>query len=124
MGCGQIVGVTGGQVVNIEGDPDHPINRGSLCSKGSALSQLAMVDGEVNPRRLQKVRYHAPGSDRWEEKSWDWAVEEIALPWHWGYVGLSRGDSANVLTARIADSNTMLPEYRAFLCQVRAKAGE
>lgn len=50
-------------------------------------------------------------------------VHQIALPWHWGYAGLCRGDSANVLTARVADSNTMIPEYRAFLCEVRGKAG-
>ena len=46
-------------------------------------------------------------------------VHQIAMPWHWGYVGLSTGDSANLLTARVADSNTMIPEYRAFLVRVR-----
>lgn len=46
-------------------------------------------------------------------------VHQIAIPWHWGYVGLSTGDSANLLTARVADSNTMIPEYRAFLVQVK-----
>jgi formate dehydrogenase major subunit len=65
--------VAGGKVINIEGDPDHPINRGSLCSKGAALSQIPS-----NERRLTKVRYRAPGSDRWEEKSWSWAIQEIA----------------------------------------------
>lgn len=77
-GCGQIVATMAGRVVNIEGDPDHPINQGSLCPKGSALSQLAMVEGDVNPRRLSEVLYRAPGSDEWEEKSWDWAIPEIA----------------------------------------------
>ena len=60
-------------VVHIEGDPDHPINRGTLCPKGITLKQNI-----VNDRRLTKVRYRAPGSDHWEEKSWDWAVDRIA----------------------------------------------
>jgi formate dehydrogenase major subunit len=78
VGCGAIVATQGNRVVNIEGDPDHPINQGSLCSKGMALAQLNTVDGKVNSNRLQKVRYRAPGSSTWEEKSWDWAIETIA----------------------------------------------
>jgi formate dehydrogenase major subunit len=80
VGCGLIVtpDADGKKVVNIEGDPDHPINQGSLCSKGMAISQLNTVDGEINPRRLQKVRYRAPGSSTWEEKDWGWAIKEIA----------------------------------------------
>lgn len=79
VGCGAIVAAdaSGKTVINIEGDPDHPINQGSLCSKGMALAQLNTVDGEINPRRLQKVRYRAPGSSTWEEKDWDWAFTEI-----------------------------------------------
>ncbi len=73
VGCGMIVHTKGGRIVNIEGDPEHPINRGSLCSKGSAMYQVAN-----NERRLTKVQYRAPGSDRWEEKSWDWAMDRIA----------------------------------------------
>lgn len=73
VGCGLIVSTQEGKIVNIEGDPDHPINEGSLCSKGMSLYQVA-----VNERRLQKVRYRAPGSDKWEEKSWEWALPEIA----------------------------------------------
>jgi formate dehydrogenase major subunit len=45
-------------------------------------------------------------------------VHEIALPWHWGYVGLSTGDSANLLTARVADTNCMIPAYREFLADI------
>ncbi len=78
VGCGQIVGTTDGLLVNIEGDPDHPINQGNLCPKGNALHQLATVGQAANPRRLQQVKYRAPGSDRWEEKSWDWVINEIA----------------------------------------------
>ncbi len=73
VGCGMIVHTKDGKVVNIEGDPEHPINRGSLCSKGSALFQVAN-----NERRLTKVQYRAPGSAKWEEKSWDWAMKRIA----------------------------------------------
>lgn len=78
VGCGAIVAAQGKWVVNVEGDPDHPINQGSLCSKGMALSQLNTVDGKVNPHRLQKVKYRAAGSSEWEEKEWDWALDRIA----------------------------------------------
>jgi len=73
VGCGQIVAVENGKVINIEGDPDHPINEGTLCSKGSALYQVA-----VNPERLTNVMYRAPGGNHWEEVNWDWAIERIA----------------------------------------------
>lgn len=72
-GCGFIVHSDGHKAINIEGDPDHPINRGSVCSKGAALYQVAN-----NPRRLTKVRYRAPYSDHWEEKTWEWAIERIS----------------------------------------------
>jgi formate dehydrogenase major subunit len=78
VGCGAIVAAQDNRVLNIEGDPDHPVNQGSLCSKGMALAQLNTVDGEVNDRRLQKVKYRAPGAAEWEEKSWDWTLDQIA----------------------------------------------
>jgi len=46
-------------------------------------------------------------------------VHQIGLPWHWGYMGLSTGDSANVLTPHVGDANTMIPEFKAFLCDLR-----
>ena len=73
VGCGMVVSVKDGKIVNIEGDDLHPINRGSLCSKGEAVFQVAN-----NERRLQKVMYRGPGEDHWEEKSWDWALDRIA----------------------------------------------
>jgi formate dehydrogenase major subunit len=75
VGCGMIVYTDRktGKVINVEGDPDHPINEGALCAKGSALYQVA-----VNPERLTHVRYRAPYSDRWELKSWNWALDRIA----------------------------------------------
>jgi formate dehydrogenase major subunit len=80
VGCGAIVASAPGpdgklKVVNIEGDPDHPINRGSLCSKGQALAQINL---DVGGKRLRKPLYRAAGSLDWEEKSWEWTIEEIA----------------------------------------------
>ena len=73
VGCGQVVSSRGGKVIHIEGDPDHPISEGTLCSKGAAGIQVVN-----NSRRLQKVLYRKPNGVAWEEKSWDWALERIA----------------------------------------------
>jgi formate dehydrogenase major subunit len=73
VGCGALVFAKEGGVAHVAGDPDHPINEGSLCSKGKALLQVAN-----NERRLTKVRYRAPGAADWEDKDWDWAVQRIA----------------------------------------------
>ena len=74
VGCGVVVATDEkGHIVNTEGDPDHPINCGTLDSKSLGITQLSN-----SPDRLKTVRYRAPGSDRWEDKSWDWAVKEIA----------------------------------------------
>lgn len=76
VGCGLIVSTDSktGKIINIEGDSDHPINEGALCAKGSALFQTTAA----NPNRLSKVLYRAPYSDKWQEKSLDWAINEIA----------------------------------------------
>ena len=76
VGCGAIVHTSkkgDGRVINIEGDPDHVINRGSLCSKGAALSQLVENDG-----RVTEPMYRAPNSKEWQKVSWEWALTEIA----------------------------------------------
>jgi formate dehydrogenase major subunit len=73
VGCGQVVSTRSGNVINIEGDPAHPISEGTLCSKGASAIQVVN-----NPRRLQKVLYRAPGGTAWEEKTWDWALPRIA----------------------------------------------
>ncbi|OGO21547.1 MAG: hypothetical protein A2144_06965 [Chloroflexi bacterium RBG_16_50_9] len=73
-GCGFIVDAVDGKVVNIEGDPDHPINRGAACAKGGSLRQLSAD----NPWRLNKVLYRAPGGTDWQEKDWNWALDTIA----------------------------------------------
>ncbi|PYQ80759.1 MAG: molybdopterin oxidoreductase [Acidobacteria bacterium] len=80
VSCGVIIHTLGDraknaipQVVHVEGDPDHPINRGTLCPKGASLEQDI-----VNERRLLKPAVRRPGSDRWEDVSWDQAIAEIA----------------------------------------------
>ncbi len=73
VGCGIIVHSRDGKVVNAEGDPDHPISEGTLCSKGQSLYQIVN-----NPMRLTKPRYRAPGATEWKEVEWEWALDEIA----------------------------------------------
>lgn len=73
VGCGQVVSVVDGQIVRIEGDLQHPINEGAVCSKGAALFQV-----HRNPRRLRTVRYRAPGGRQWQDLSWDRAMAVIA----------------------------------------------
>jgi len=80
VGCGVILHGLGdraknarSELIHVEGDPDHPVNRGTLCPKGAGL-----LDFVRSPNRLRTVEYRAPGSDRWERKSWDWALGRIA----------------------------------------------
>lgn len=79
VSCGVILYTLGDRAANVtprlihvEGDPDHPINRGTLCPKGASLEQDI-----VNPRRLTRPQVRRPGSDRWEDISWDTAIDEI-----------------------------------------------
>ena len=80
VSCGVIIYTLGDkaknaipQVVHVEGDPDHPINRGTLCPKGSSLQQDIM-----NDRRLLKPQVRRPGGTDWEDISWEQAYTEIA----------------------------------------------
>ena len=73
VGCGILVHTNEGKVINTEGDPDHPVSEGSLCSKGGSLSQVIN-----NENRLRKPRYRAPGSAAWKDVEWDWALDKIA----------------------------------------------
>ena len=59
--------------MHVEGDPDHPINQGALCPKGATIKHNI-----VNDRRMTRPMYRAPGSDKWEEKSWDFMIDRIA----------------------------------------------
>lgn len=74
VGCGLVVATDAkGHIINCEGDSEHIINRGALDPKSVAVTQLSN-----SPLRLKHVMYRAPNSDKWEEKPWDWAVEQIA----------------------------------------------
>lgn len=72
-GCGMIAAVREGKLIAMEGDYDHIVNRGSLCVKG-----ISMFATHTSPNRLTQPRYRAPGSDHWEEISWESAVERVA----------------------------------------------
>src|SRR3954447_3897129 len=80
VSCGVIIHTLGDKaknvkpgVVHVEGDPDHPINRGTLCPKGATLR-----DDINNPNRLKVPKVRRPGSDKWEEITWDEAISKIA----------------------------------------------
>lgn len=80
VGCGVLIYSLGdgaknahGEVMHIEGDPDHPVNRGTLCPKGAAL-----LDFVRSPSRLTRPEYRAPGSREWKPISWDEAFTRIA----------------------------------------------
>jgi formate dehydrogenase major subunit len=72
-GCGMVASVREGKLISLEGDFDHIVNRGSLCVKG-----ISMFATHTSPNRLAKPRYRAPGSDHWEDLSWEAAIEKIA----------------------------------------------
>ncbi len=80
VGCGVILYSLGDRsknakadIIHVEGDPDHPVNRGTLCPKGASL-----LDFIHSPNRLRFPEYRAPGSDKWERVTWDWALDRIA----------------------------------------------
>ena len=83
-GCGSVCSVRDGELVGLEGDPDNPVNFGGLCPKGAAMAQLRnVVDPKTrevikNPARVTRPMVRRPGSDHWEQISWDRAVDEIA----------------------------------------------
>lgn len=76
VGCGLICSTDkkSGQIINIEGDPEHPINEGALCAKGAGIIQTTAA----NDKRITKVLYRAPYTDAWVEKDWDFAIDRIA----------------------------------------------
>lgn len=73
VGCGQLIYTKGGKIIDIEGNPQSPINGGTLCPKGANTFQL-----NVNPHRIKHVMYRAPFSDHWERRPLDWALDRIA----------------------------------------------
>ena len=80
------------------------VNGGKLIveSARGQLEAIAMVTKRFRPLKINGATVH-----------------EIGMPWHWGYAGLVTGDSANMLTPHVGDANTMIPEYKAFLVNVR-----
>jgi formate dehydrogenase major subunit len=72
-GCGMVAAVRDSNLIAMEGDYDHIVNRGSLCVKG-----ISMFATHNSPNRLTTPRYRAPGSDHWEQISWENAVERVA----------------------------------------------
>jgi len=80
VGCGVILYTLGdraknakSELIHVEGDPDHPVNRGTLCPKGAAL-----LDFVRSPNRLRFPEYRAAGTDKWERVTWDWALDRVA----------------------------------------------
>jgi formate dehydrogenase major subunit len=73
VGCGQLIYTKAGKLIDIEGNPESPINEGTLCPKGANTYQLA-----VNPHRATQELYRAPYSDHWETRTLDWALDQIA----------------------------------------------
>jgi formate dehydrogenase major subunit len=73
VGCGQLVFVKHGRVIQIEGDPESPVSRGRLCPKGSASKQLV-----TGPQRELRVRYRRPYGAQWEDLEVGQAMEMIA----------------------------------------------
>ena len=73
VGCSQLVYVKDGQIIDVEGNYESPINGGTLCPKGAATVQLV-----ANPHRVTTVKYRPPYGTAWEERPLAWAVERIA----------------------------------------------
>ena len=101
VGCGVILYSLGdrsknarSEVFHIEGDPDHPVNRGTLCPKGAAL-----LDFVHSPNRLKYPEYRAPGSNQWQRISWGDAFARIAR--------LMKDDRDKNFTTQTADGLTV-----------------
>ena len=80
VGCGVILHGLGDksknartEIIHVEGDPDHPVNRGTLCPKGASL-----LDFVQSPNRLKYPEYRGPGESEWKRVSWDFALGRIA----------------------------------------------
>ena len=73
VGCGTLIHVKDGALINIEGDPRSPHNEGTLCPKGAAIYQL-----HVNPNRPTRVLHRRPGAANWEQVELEWAMNRVA----------------------------------------------
>jgi len=93
-------------------------------------SDLAKRKGIKNGDRVVitsargKVEAYSLVTDRFEPFTIDGRqVDQVGLTWHFGYTGLAKGDSANILTPHVGDANTMIPEFKAFLCDIVKEVG-
>lgn len=82
-GCGTICSARNGELINLEGDPDHPVNMGGLCPKGAAMWGLRNIvtperKAKLHPDRVLTPLVRRPGSKTWEKISWDEAIDAIA----------------------------------------------
>jgi len=84
-----VKGIAGGDTIIVE------------SARGARVKGKAVVTARLKPFEVNGTTVH-----------------HVNLPWNWGYMGLSKGDSANLLTARVGDPNTGIPEFRAFLCKI------
>ena len=73
VGCGQLIYTKGGQLIDIEGNPESPINEGTLCPKGAAIFQL-----HKNPNRPTRVLHRRPGATDWEPMELEDALDRVA----------------------------------------------
>jgi len=101
VGCGIIMHALGDKsknalsdIIHIEGDPDHPVNRGTLCPKGASL-----LDFVHSPQRLRFPEYRGPGETEWRRVSWDWALDRI--------VRLMKDDRDKNFVAKSSDGVTV-----------------
>jgi formate dehydrogenase major subunit len=100
-GCGMVCHVKDGKLLNLEGDPDHVINEGALCSKGAAMRET-----HESAQRAKVPLYRAPGSDRWQKIGWDEALDRIAK-------GIKATRDANwIETEKIAGKDGVEAEWR------------
>ena len=102
VGCGILMYSLGdnaknakAEIIHIEGDPDHPVNRGTLCPKGAGL-----LDFVHSPNRLKYPEYRAPGTNEWKRISWDEAFDRIAK--------LMKADRDDNFVAKNADGVTSI----------------
>ena len=110
-GCGMIAAVRDGTLLKMEGDYDHIVNRGALCVKG-----ISMFATHASPQRLTTPRYRAPGSDQWEDISWDDAISKVAQKVrqtrdeHW--IATEQVDTPDLLVDRAAgDRIASAPQF-------------
>jgi formate dehydrogenase major subunit len=102
-------------LIEMQPEPFCEMSEELAADKGISNGDRVIVEsarGEVNVVALVTKRFKPfkmNGS----------IVHQVGVIWHWGYTGLSTGDSANVLTPHVGDANTMIPEYKAFLVEVR-----